>query len=264
MSSYNQKGLINVEYESGFIDMVQTYSFLLDELNRSNWTQYLENSVFQVADRRFNAYMLANKEKYKHMFEWGAATANVGDRLWQTVNLNGYVLFDFVESKKKVPVSLPFTKYRHVFREKAELFEQGASVAVEPVQSKYLRWRGGSAGGDHGGKAVVLPDGTTEIRHPGPIYVEELGGGKYKNSFENAFLMHWASGGGGTIQEFTKEIANDPAYEFQVKKHKIAGLKRSRTMLKKKAQRGSNRSRQLAKERRLEIEKELMQLGVKL
>lgn len=232
---------LKVSYESGYVDMVKTYRYMLKEFDQKKFTKTLESSIYRVVDNRFKAYMIANREEYKHVFEWESNRP-----LWITELVLGVVGYTFLPSTKEVPAKLPHTKYRHVFREKARVMEEAPAVKIAPVQAKYLRWRG--AGGE-------------EVRSYQAIDVPMVAGGKYKNAFETAFLLYWATGGDATAAEIAHAVGSSPKFRMQIKQNKINGLKRAMTMQSKKA--GSNDSKvaALAKARMDEITEEARKIG---
>lgn len=239
---------IDIKYEGGAVDMVSTYSYLLKELKMSRkFPIYLRRAVKAKADLKFNAYMYANRKEYKHMFEWGAAENSESYRLWQTVENSGLITFIYLPSKKHVPDQDEFVKYRHIFREKARVMEEAPVVVIAPDRSKYLRWR--SAG--------------EEVRSYKPI-LQEVAGAKYKNKFSTAFLLFWASGAGGSMQEMANDIATDPDFRFDYDNAQIQGLKRAHTMQSKKAQTGSPKVQAMAKQKMAEIEGKLRLRGAPL
>lgn len=232
---------ITVQYESGFVDMVQTYRYMLDDLHQKRFTKTLQNSLFSVVDRRFTAYMVANRDDYKHVFEW-----NSNKPLWIVEMAYDFAGYTFLPSTKLVPAKLPHTKYRHVFREKAQVMEDAPAVVIAPVKAKYLRWRGAEG---------------EEVKSYKAIEVDAVAGGKYKNAFDTAFLLYWATGGDATAAELAHAVSSSPKFRMQVKQNKINGLKRAMTMQKKKSNTGSGKARALAKERMEEIIKEARQYG---
>ena len=232
---------LTVQYESGFVDMVKTYRYMLDEVHQKKFTKTLQEAVYRVVDRRFTAYMIANREEYKHVFEW-----NSNKPLWVTEMVYDFAGYTFLPSRKLVPVTLPHTKYRHVFREKARVMEEAPSVVIAPVKSKYLRWRG--ANGE-------------EVKSYKAIQVDKVAGGKYENAFQNAFLLFWATGGDATAAELAHAVSSSPKFRMQVRDNKINGLKRAMTMQKKKYERGDAKAKALASERMAEITQEAKKYG---
>lgn len=235
------KSDLTVSYDSGYVDMVKTYSYLLKELHTQKFTKTLERAVYRVVDNRFKAYMIANKEEYKHVFEWESNRP-----LWITELVLGVVGYTFLPSTKNVPAKLPHTKYRHVFREKARVMEAAPAVTIAPVQAKYLRWRGAQG---------------EEVRSYQAIEIDQVAGGKYKNSFQNAFILYWATAGDSSMAEIAHAVSSSPKYRFEVRQNKINGLKRSMTMQSKKAQSNDAVVAAMAKERMTQIIAEAKKIG---
>lgn len=236
---------IEIRYESGMVDMVKSYRFLLKEFDRSRFPKYLEDAVYKMADEKFDEYMLANKKEYKHVFEWGATTTLPGQKLWQTFKANGLYTYKFLESREIVPIELPNTKYTHVFREKAAVMEAAPTVLIEPVESKYLRWRGKSGGEVKSYEGVVM----------------QVAGGTYQNKFQNAFIMFWATGAGGTMADVTQALRTDPDFAFQYNQSALQGMKRSITMSQNKMVRadasGDIKAAALAREKIKNMERKI-------
>ena len=232
---------LQVSYESGFVDMVKTYRYMLDDVDQKNFTKTLQRAVFRVVDRRFTAYMVANREQYKHVFEW-----NSNRPLWKVEMIYDFAGYTFLPSTKNVPAKLPHTKYRHVFREKARVMEEAPAVTIAPVQAKYLRWRGSQG---------------QEVRSYKAIEVDQVAGGKYKNAFETAFLLYWATAGDATAAQIAHAVSSSPKYRFEVKTNKINGLKRAMTMAKKRSVSNDAQARAIAKTRMAEITEEARKLG---
>lgn len=239
---------ITIEYDAGMVDMIKSHRYLIKEFNLSKFPKYLETAVYEVADRRFDAYMFANREEYKHVFEWGAKSTVPGDKLWVTLKVGDLYTYEFLPSRKVVPAKLPHTKYFHIFREKAAVMEEAPTVLIEPQRSKYLRWRG--------------PDGEEVRNYEGIIM--QVAGGKYKNKFRTAFLLFWASGGGGTMEEFAREIRNSSEFRNIYNKNQIAGLKRRITNKQNKTANGDAQARAMAAQKIKEWEGMIIGLGGKL
>lgn len=239
---------IKVEYDGGSVDIIRSYSFLLKEFKMSKrFPDYLGNAVQRVADRRFNAYMTANAEEHKHMFEWGTKGTTQASRLWITQYAKGLISYAYLPSRKLVPAKLPHTKYRHVFENKAKVMEEAPVVIIEPKKAKYLRWRGGVDG--------------EEVRSYNGIIVE-VAGAKFKNKFQNTFLIFWATGAGGTMAEMKHAIESSPTFQFEYKKNQIIGLKRRIKGQQKKANATNDaKTKAMAQQRVKELERAVTRLG---
>lgn len=237
---------ITLSYETGAADIVKSHSYLLKELRMSNFTQYLGESVQRIGDRKFNAYMTTNAEKYKHMFEWGTKGGTPASRLWKTVysSKTGLLTFTYRQSVKQVPGTDEHTKYFHVFREKAAAMEEAPTVTIAPDQSKFLRWK----------------EKGVEFRSTKPIKME-VAGGVYKGKFNAAFLAFWVDGAGGTMTGVAHAIRSSPKFQLQYKRNKIIGLKRRITNQQGKAAGGDAKARLMAAERIKEYEREIRKLG---
>lgn len=240
---------VHLSYEVGAADIVSSYSYLLRELNMSKFTQYLGHAVHRVADRRFNVYMTENREQHKHMFEWGTKGATPGSRLWKTIYIpqSKTLTYEFLPSRRLVPAADEHTKYRHKFREKAAAMEEAPVVTIAPRDSEYLRWR-------EGGEEVIAHKPITR----------KVAGGVFEGKFMATFLLFWAAGGGGTVDEMAHAIRSSPQFQFEYKRAQLQGLKRRITNQRTKARTGSAKAKSMAAQRIKELEVEVIKLGSKL
>lgn len=237
---------VTLTYDDGASDIVAAYSHLLRELGMSRFTQYLGESIKRIGDRRFDAYMTTNLEEHKHMFEWGAKSVTPATKLWKTVysNQTGLLTFVYVPSRKLVPATDEFTKYRHTFREKAAAMEEAPTVTIAPKNSRYLRWR----------------EGGSEIRSYQEIEMP-VAGAVYRGKFNATFLAFWAGDAGGTMDDMVRRIKSSSRFRFDYNRAQIAGLKRRISNQQKKASTGSAQAKAMAAKRIKEIEMEVIKLG---
>lgn len=237
-------------FDTGSADMVGAYRELVKEFGLSKMPQYLGEAIHRIGDRRFNNHIADAGDEFKHMFEWGTKGRSAPARLWKTVyepqtKLMTYV---FLPSRRLVPKTDEFVKFRHTFEAKAAVMEEAPIVEIAPRQAQFLRWR------DKAG---------TEIRSKEGITVQ-VAGGVFQGKFNAAFILFWASGGMGTTREVAHALRSSGPLRAEYRKNQIAGLKRRITNQQKKAATGDAKIKAMAKERIKEIEMEVIKLGGKL
>ena len=223
MADFNRPLQIQVDSNVGAaIDLLGTYDAILTSINGGALNEELIVSA--------------------HMFEWGAAENSEASRLWKTLFIPGTytIIFEYKPSTRQVPVHADLeatTTYRHVFIEKAKTLEEAPPVIIERDQSKWLRWHWESRGkspdsGASSDSPIIYGKNGIAITK-GPIMLEQAGGGRYKNNFTNAFLMFWATGGAGTMEEVKRTLQHSVTMRMAMeasltRNAKIVPLKRSR------------------------------------
>lgn len=244
MANFNRPLQIKTDSNIGAaIDLLGTYDAILTSINGGALNEELIVSAKHVADIRFNKYAWTlSKTELAHMFEWGASENSEASRLWKTLFVPGTytITFEYKPSTRQVPVHSDLeatTTYRHVFVEKAKTLEEAPPVIIERDQSQWLRWHWGSRGkspdsGASSDSPIIYGKNGIAITK-GPVMLEEAGGGRYKNNFTNAFLMFWATGGAGTMEEVRRTLQRSVSMRMAMeasltRNAKIVALKRSR------------------------------------
>lgn len=256
------------------IDLLGTYDAILTSINGGALNEELIVSAKYVADIRFNKYAWKlSKTELAHMFEWGASENSEASRLWKTLFIPGTytIIFEYKPSVRQVPVHPDLedtTIYRHVFAQKAQTLEEAPPVIIERDQSEWLRWHWESRGkspdsGASSDSPIIYGKNGIAITK-GPVILEEAGGGRYKNKFTNAFLMFWATGGAGTMEEVRKTLQRSVSMRMAMeasltRNAKITSLKRKRAGHKgvMNSSRYSPKTRDRAKKAIRDINREL-------
>lgn len=278
MSRFNRPVQIQTAGNTGaVIDLLGTYDAILTSINGGALNEELMVSAKHVADIRFNKYAWTlSRTELAHMFEWGATENSEVNRLWRTFFIPGtyHITFEYKLSKKQAPVHPDLestTSYRHVFAEKARVLEEAPPVIIERKDSAWLRWHWKSRGSspDSGASSdspIIYNDNGIAITK-GPIMLEQAGGGRYKNNFQNAFLMFWATGGAGTMEELRSTLQRSVSMRMAMeasltRNKKIVQLKRSRAGKKgvMNSSHYSPQTRQNAKRAIRDINRELREM----
>lgn len=234
-------------FDTGSADMVAAYRELIREFELSKMPKYLGEAIHRIGDRRFNNRIADAGDEFKHMFEWGTKGRSPASRLWETVydHKTKMMTYVFLPSRRLVPKTDEFTKFRHTFEAKAAVMEEAPFVDIAPQQAEFLRWRDKSG---------------TEVRSKQGINVQ-VAGGVYEGKFDAAFLLFWANGGMGTTREVAHALRSSGPLRTEYNRNKIIGLKRRITNQQKKAATGDAKIKAMAKERIKEIELEVIKLG---
>lgn len=190
-------------------------------IRRGALTNDVIMASYRVMDRKFNAYMsvqASGRSDLTHMFDWGMQGSNVG-RLWQTriagQGSSKVVYFVFLPSKKKVPFDPELEgvlKRRHVFKRKAEVFENGEAINISPRYAKFLvyinRHRGAGTT-DPAGKGFKRGNITFTTR---TSVIERAANGMYQGRFTAEFLNFWNNI--GTPTEVADELSKSTAVQM--------------------------------------------------
>jgi hypothetical protein len=203
MDSYNARVSIRTLYEATQL------------IRKGALTDSVIGAAYDVYNRDFNAYMAAagNKPNLKHMFDWGMVGAPSG-RLWK-VEMRGRgasreVGYVFLPSRKKVPFDPenPYLKKRHVFKNKAMVFETGQTVKISPKYAKmlsYVNRHKGAGGTEGGGKdKSFTKNGVTFTTRTSTF---EIASGNNAGQFSQEFVTFWAEL--GPIEKIASRLANE-------------------------------------------------------
>lgn len=190
-------------------------------IRRGALTNDVITASYRVMDRKFNAYMSvqsSGRSDLTHMFDWGMRGSNAG-RLWQTKlagqGSNKVVFFVFLPSKKKVPFDPELEgklKRRHVFKRKAEVFENGESISISPRYAKFLVYinrNRGAGSTEPGGKGFKQGNITFTTR---TSVIDRAANGMYQGRFTAEFLNFWNNLGSPT--EVADELSKSTAVQM--------------------------------------------------
>lgn len=131
----------------GITNVMGTWNALVEDFSNDANLATLSSLSAELANQAFNEYMDAaaesNPNKFGHMYDWGELGEAHG-RLWRAILGNArdttILTFDFLPSQNEVPVGPEASGASddtrtggHVFREKAEVTEQGKRVHIAPL-----------------------------------------------------------------------------------------------------------------------------------
>lgn len=204
MDSYNARVSIRALYEA------------TQMIRKGALTDSVIGAAYEAYEKDFNKYMATqgSRDNLKHMFDWGMIGSPTG-RLWR-VEMRGRgatreVGYVFLPSRKKVPFDPenPFLKRRHVFKNKAMVFETGAEVKISPKYAKMLtyinRHKGAGGVSDSDGKNKTFKrQGVTFTTRTSTI---TAGSGENSGQFSQEFVTFWSEL--GPIQEIANRLARE-------------------------------------------------------
>jgi len=131
----------------GITNVMGSYNALIEDFSNNRNLATLSGLAAEAANQSFNEYMDAmsegNPNKFGHMYDWGELGEASG-RLWRAIlgeaGQVSILTFDFIQSVNEVPVGSDASGAEddtrtggHVFREKAEVVEQGKRVHIRPL-----------------------------------------------------------------------------------------------------------------------------------
>lgn len=214
---------------------VETLYWAVDKIRKGALTDQVLEAAYEHMDKRFMAHMIAaaeSRRNLRHVFDWpNDGAEGLGAPLFKTImggkGSKRVVSYVFLESRNYVPIReelQPYNLKRHIFHEKARIFETGESVIIErKPETKwlvYINEHRNAGFTERGG--FVDDQGTTFSK--GPSYIERTGGHKFKNNFANEFFIWWTSeAGGGTSLEY---LANNLTRQVSVQTARFASAKR--------------------------------------
>lgn len=214
---------------------IRTLYEATQQIRKGALTDSVINAAFEKYNKDFNSYMATqgSRDALKHMFDWGMIGAPSG-RLWRTEmrgrGSNREVGYVFLPSHKKVPFDPenPYLKRRHVFKNKAMVFETGQEVRISPKYAKMLtyvnRHKGAGGTNDSGTNDKTFKrDGVTFTTRESTI---EAGGGQFAGQFTQEFYTFWSEL--GPIEQIAAELARSTDVQLAAAasaKNRIANYK---------------------------------------
>lgn len=191
-------------------------------IRRGALTDSIIHACYEKMDRDFNVHMAAAataRDDLKHVYDWGLLGSPSG-RLWQTSLIgngsNRTVGFIFLPSRKRVPIDPELegraSFRRHIFVDKASVFEQGQEVHISRKYAKFLvyinRHRG--TGTTATGGKTFKSNGVTFTENASSI--ESAGGGRYKHKFTAEFVAFWSNL--GSVEEIATRLASSSSVQM--------------------------------------------------
>src|SRR5574338_408 len=127
---------------------VRTLYEVAQKIRRGALTDSIIHACFDRVDKKFNAHMAAAagaRADLRHVYDWGLVGSPSG-RLWKTSLIgngsNRSVAFVFLPSHKRVPIDPELEGRanfrRHIFVDKASVFERGEEVHISRKYAKFL------------------------------------------------------------------------------------------------------------------------------
>lgn len=207
-------------------------------IRRGAITDNIIHACYEKMDRDFNVHMAAAaaaREDLRHVYDWGLVGSPSG-RLWQTSLIgngsNRTVGFVFLPSRKRVPIDPELegraSFRRHIFTDKATVFEQGQEVNISRKYAKFLVYinRHKGMGTTATGGKSYKSNGVTFTENESMI--ESAGGGKYQHKFTAEFAAFWSNL--GSVEEIATKLAGSSAVQMA----RAAGAEQRKQGLQKK------------------------------
>jgi len=214
---------------------------VVQSIRKGALTEELIGTAFRIIDKGFDQHMqsvIGARDDLRHMYDWGMVGSNQG-KLWKTVmegrGKSREVMFIYKPSVKKVPHGeLEGTlRRRHVFRDKAEVFEEAQPVTISPRFARFLVYINHHAGeGTTTGSGTSFTSGDDEEGQKITFtertsVIDRAGGGKYYRRFTAEFVAYWTNPG-GSVEKLTQSLANDMEMQTAIAasaKNRIANYK---------------------------------------
>lgn len=201
---------------------VQTPAYLNSVL------QYTHATLASFFDEWMDALARTAPSTYQHVYEWpehyqgymetvGQPAARLWEHTLSGTGGNATASFNFLPSKRPTPVDPILLEEGpdgrsvkpgiHIFIWKAQAFEYGAEIKVEPTLARMLAYVGrdtNSGGSDDGWHHASTHDGGNMVNlSKGPVHFT-AGGGKTTMKFTSAYVMWWQT---LAQNEFAQRIA---------------------------------------------------------
>lgn len=220
-------------FTAGVTETVRTSAYINSVLH---WTHAKLALFF---DEWLDGEAKARPHELSHVYEWSqefGSTDTVGEpgaRLWRHVFVgsgkNGTATFEFLESKVPTPVNPILADEGvkegvHIFHFKAEAFEYGAPIVVEPKLAQYLAYvvdgMNHSGGNDEDEGRYTNKDESVMFSK-GPVHFV-AGGGKYTLQFTTAFVKWWQTMANEVFNTeirptLAQDLTNAAVYEKAIK-----------------------------------------------
>lgn len=222
---------------------VETLYHAVQKIKKGAMTNPVLDASYDYLNVRFYKDMHAlaiSRRNLRHVYEWPSEWRgeDIGRPLFHTLMAGKgkarYVTFNFTESTKPVPVRPELqglVSGKHIFREKARIFESGEAVTINRKPgNEWLIFINEHKGAGYGSGESRVNESTGATMSKGPSEIVDSGNGKFKNQFQTAFFTWWTTqaGAGAHTDELANRLTRQTAIQlarFSSVKSRIAGYR---------------------------------------